>query len=107
MNLGRDADTVGAIYGQLAGAYYGVEEIPEDWRHKCSLFSLIELFGTELLNLAEVIPIPEEPLPDSTDWDSKYPLLPDSKCKAHHLCTKIVLHAHTHTHTHNLSLIDI
>lgn len=27
VNLGKDADTVGAVYGQLAGAYYGVEGI--------------------------------------------------------------------------------
>ena len=32
VNLGGDADTTGAIYGQLAGAYYGVEGIPEEWR---------------------------------------------------------------------------
>lgn len=28
ISLGEDADTVGAIYGQLAGAYYGLESIP-------------------------------------------------------------------------------
>ena len=33
VNLGDDADTTGAVYGQLAGAYYGVEGIPEDWRN--------------------------------------------------------------------------
>ena len=27
VNLGDDADTTGAIYGQIAGAYYGVEAI--------------------------------------------------------------------------------
>lgn len=32
VNLGNDADTTGAIYGQLAGAYYGAESIPQDWR---------------------------------------------------------------------------
>ena len=32
VNLGDDADTTGAIYGQIAGAYYGVNQIPEDWR---------------------------------------------------------------------------
>jgi len=32
VNLGGDADTIGAIYGQLAGAYYGVELIPKEWR---------------------------------------------------------------------------
>ena len=32
VNLGEDTDTIGAIYGGLAGAYYGYEEIPQDWR---------------------------------------------------------------------------
>ena len=32
VNLGEDADTTGAVYGQLAGAYYGAEGIPEEWR---------------------------------------------------------------------------
>ena len=29
VNLGDDADTTGAVYGQLAGAYYGLDEIPD------------------------------------------------------------------------------
>lgn len=29
MNLGDDADTTAAVYGQLAGAFYDEEEIPE------------------------------------------------------------------------------
>jgi len=29
MNPGNDADTTAAVYGQLAGAFYGEEEIPE------------------------------------------------------------------------------
>jgi ADP-ribosylglycohydrolase len=32
VNLGDDADTTGAVFGQLAGAYYGEEGIPERWR---------------------------------------------------------------------------
>lgn len=32
VNLGDDADTTGAVYGQLAGAYYGAQGIPERWR---------------------------------------------------------------------------
>ncbi|PHS42996.1 MAG: ADP-ribosylglycohydrolase, partial [Marinobacter sp.] len=28
VNLGEDADTTGAVYGQLAGAYYGERVIP-------------------------------------------------------------------------------
>jgi len=31
VNLGDDADTVGAVYGQLAGAYYGAPAIPAEW----------------------------------------------------------------------------
>lgn len=31
VNLGDDADTVGAITGQLAGATYGVSSIPKEW----------------------------------------------------------------------------
>ena len=51
MNLGGDADTVGAIFGQLGGAYYGAESIPAEWRKKCALSSLIELFADELVGL--------------------------------------------------------
>ena len=32
INLGDDADTTGAIFGQLAGAYYGARAIPHEWR---------------------------------------------------------------------------
>ena len=32
VNLGGDADTIGAVYGQLAGAYYGLDGIPKEWR---------------------------------------------------------------------------
>ncbi|GFI22817.1 ADP-ribosyl-[dinitrogen reductase] glycohydrolase [Lachnospiraceae bacterium] len=31
VNLGEDTDTVGAVAGGLAGIYYGLVEIPEDW----------------------------------------------------------------------------
>jgi ADP-ribosylglycohydrolase len=30
--MGRDADTTAAIAGALAGAYVGIDGIPEDWR---------------------------------------------------------------------------
>ncbi|AZF16345.1 ADP-ribosylglycohydrolase family protein [Pseudomonas sp. R3-18-08] len=36
-NLGDDADTTGAIVGQLAGAYYGVQAIPIGWLNKLYL----------------------------------------------------------------------
>ncbi len=31
VNLGDDADSTGAVFGQLAGAYYGLPAIPERW----------------------------------------------------------------------------
>ncbi|PIF43852.1 ADP-ribosylglycohydrolase [Chryseobacterium sp. 52] len=31
VNLGEDTDTTGAITGGIAGIYYGVENIPEEW----------------------------------------------------------------------------
>lgn len=34
VNLGDDTDTTAAIYGQLAGAYYGIEAIPQHWVNK-------------------------------------------------------------------------
>jgi ADP-ribosyl-[dinitrogen reductase] hydrolase len=32
-NLGRDSDVVAAVYGQIAGAHYGVSAIPGIWRN--------------------------------------------------------------------------
>ncbi|CAF1252995.1 unnamed protein product [Rotaria sordida] len=31
VNLGDDTDTTAAIYGQLAGAYYGYDKLPQEW----------------------------------------------------------------------------
>ncbi len=52
VNLGNDADTTGAVYGQIAGAYYGYEGIPEDWRHKITRRDLIESFAVQLHRLS-------------------------------------------------------
>ena len=32
VNLGEDTDTTGAIFGQIAGAHYGIDGIPATWR---------------------------------------------------------------------------
>lgn len=47
-NLGDDADTTAAIYGQLAGAFYGLDGIPESWRIKLHL-------RNEILGMADEI----------------------------------------------------
>ena len=33
-NLADDADTVAAVTGQLAGALYGLNAIPDHWRER-------------------------------------------------------------------------
>lgn len=48
VNLGDDADTTGAVYGQLAGAFYGEQGIPEQWRTKLAHGTLIESFAKKL-----------------------------------------------------------
>ena len=44
-NLGEDADTTAAIYGQLAGAHYGAEGIPAEWRRLLTM-------GAEITSMA-------------------------------------------------------
>ncbi|QAU32818.1 ADP-ribosylglycohydrolase family protein [Janthinobacterium sp. 17J80-10] len=48
VNLGDDADTTGAIVGQLAGAYYGVEAIPVAWLGKLAMRDEIEAMAAGL-----------------------------------------------------------
>ena len=47
-NLGDDADTTAAIYGQIAGAYYGAEAIPSGWRSKLAHVELIARMADKL-----------------------------------------------------------
>jgi len=42
VNLGDDADTTGAVYGQIAGTSYGENAIPPDWRERLALGSSIQ-----------------------------------------------------------------
>jgi ADP-ribosyl-[dinitrogen reductase] hydrolase len=52
VNLGEDADSTGAVYGQIAGAYYGVEGIPAGWRAKLAMRETIEGLADGVLGLA-------------------------------------------------------
>lgn len=52
VNLGDDADTTGAVYGQLAGAYYGEQGIPEAWLAKLADREVIERSADLLLELS-------------------------------------------------------
>jgi ADP-ribosyl-[dinitrogen reductase] hydrolase len=42
VNLGDDADTTGAVCGQLAGAYWGESGIPQEWREGLAKPQMIE-----------------------------------------------------------------
>jgi ADP-ribosylglycohydrolase len=43
VNLRGDADSVGAVVGQIAGAYYGVEKIPPEWIQEISKWDNFEI----------------------------------------------------------------
>ncbi|HEY9850060.1 MAG TPA: ADP-ribosylglycohydrolase family protein [Leptolyngbyaceae cyanobacterium] len=51
VNLGDDADTTGAVYGQLAGAFYGETGIPETWREKIAKRDLIISMAKQIFDL--------------------------------------------------------
>ncbi len=47
-NLGDDADTTSAVYGQIAGAYYGYDSLPKKWLSKLAWQEKIRDKATEL-----------------------------------------------------------
>lgn len=53
VNLGDDADTTGAIYGQLSGAYYGARGIPSEWLDQLARRELIADFADDLRQAAQ------------------------------------------------------
>lgn len=60
-NLGHDADTTAAIYGQIAGAYYGLQAIPTPWRTPITLHDDILALADALLAFSQkspALPIP-------------------------------------------------
>lgn len=52
VNLGDDADTTGAVYGQLAGAFYGKAGIPVEWLCLLAWRGRIESLAGELFQAA-------------------------------------------------------
>ncbi len=51
-NLGNDADSTAAIYGQIAGAYYGEQDLPEAWLERIAMRETIEKYADGLRHLA-------------------------------------------------------
>jgi ADP-ribosylglycohydrolase len=58
VNLGDDADTTGAVYGQLAGAYYGEQAIPQPWRDRLAMRDVIESFAEKIHKAACLAGLP-------------------------------------------------
>jgi len=53
-NLGDDADTTAAICGQVAGAYYGVEGIPNKWMDRLAMREHIEDLASRLVSRCRI-----------------------------------------------------
>ncbi|MGQ0569336.1 MAG: ADP-ribosylglycohydrolase family protein [Armatimonadota bacterium] len=52
VNLGEDADTTGAVYGQLAGALFGFLGIPNSWMERLAMRQTILLYAKRLCDRA-------------------------------------------------------
>ncbi len=55
VNLGDDADTTAAIYGALAGAFYGAQAIPKHWLTALAFRPLILVLADEIFHLVMVV----------------------------------------------------
>ncbi|CAF4022697.1 unnamed protein product [Rotaria sp. Silwood2] len=60
VNLGDDTDTTAAIYGQLAGAYYGYDKLPQGWINSVyskrfieCLFQHVTVFERDLIQIVK------------------------------------------------------
>ena len=53
VNLGDDADTTGAVCGQLAGTYWGESGNPAEWRDELASKDMIEPLLKRLLRGSE------------------------------------------------------
>jgi ADP-ribosylglycohydrolase len=55
VNLGHDADTTAAVYGQLAGAFYGLSGIPARWHERLALRDTLTSFADGLYEMATAL----------------------------------------------------
>ena len=54
VNLGEDSDVTAAVYGQLAGAFHGINAVPGNWRNSLIRKDLLEEMSDRLLTHAMV-----------------------------------------------------
>ncbi len=77
IQLGGDTDTNAACYGQLAGAYYGYESIPKEWRDKVQA-------SEELVGLADrLFKMKKCPILKTRFEDNDYFVAPDGDYEAY------------------------
>ena len=53
VNLGGDSDSIGAVYGQLAGAFYGFDAIPDRWVKAVKTWEKVDALIERFLNALE------------------------------------------------------
>ena len=51
VNLGGDSDTIGAVYGQIAGAYYGFSAMPKRWITAVKTWESVDAMVEEFLDV--------------------------------------------------------
>lgn len=68
IRLGGDTDTNGAVYGQLAGAYYGYTAIPEEWRTEVYLADELVEIADKLAEM-DKCPIVKTRFEDDENFD--------------------------------------
>ena len=55
ISLGGDTDTIGAMTGAIAGAYHGIENIPNAWKQKLEKRDYIEKLANKLWELKIIV----------------------------------------------------
>lgn len=53
VNLGGDADSIGSVFGQIAGAFYGFEAIPERWVKAVKTWDTVDALVERFLDALE------------------------------------------------------
>ena len=53
VNLGGDSDSIGAVFGQIAGAYYGFDSIPERWVKAVKTWETVDALIERFLDAVE------------------------------------------------------
>lgn len=93
VNLGDDADTVGAIAGGLAGLYYGYENVPDEWKGQIirgdEIIALCEMMEDADRNLS--IKLTSDDLEDGTRLEKAIKVFNSERTKEHLIDTMIIL----------------